>query len=184
MAQEGLLTSKTFIPSQSWVPFHWDKSSLPPKIRLASEDSANKSPCHWSRGTLTLDKIGITALRLPSTINKKPMVVQAEVRLATKKQDSAVVIVIWSSIEKSNPLYMLKNNSNHTIFCCQPLANEHYDETTSEKERKEPHQSPGALRRITMQKLKQEHSVFFITVCIKVKHYQVRRGNTLIGKKS
>jgi hypothetical protein len=52
------------------------------------------------------------------------MVVQAEVRLATKDQSSAVVVVIWSANEKSNPLYVIRNSTSHTILCRQPLQDE------------------------------------------------------------
>jgi hypothetical protein len=52
------------------------------------------------------------------------MVVQAEVRLATKDQSSAVVVVIWSANEKSNPLYVIRNSTPHTILCRQPLQDE------------------------------------------------------------
>eukprot|EP00804_Cyclotella_cryptica_P006412 CCRYP_014275-RB/>CCRYP_014275-RB protein AED:0.05 eAED:0.05 QI:2525/1/1/1/0.91/0.84/13/302/2635 len=118
VAQQGALDAPLSIPSQSWVPFHWENSSMPPKIRISS---AGKEPGLWSRGCIALDQIGITAVRVPSATSKKAVVVQVEVRLATKKQSSAVVVVIWSSIEKSNPLYTLRNNSHHTIFCSQPL---------------------------------------------------------------
>jgi len=49
------------------------------------------------------------------------MVVQVEVRLASKEQSSAVVVVIWSGNEKSNPLYTLRNLTRYTILCRQPL---------------------------------------------------------------
>ncbi len=119
VAQECALGSDTHIPPQSWVPFHWEKSTFPTKIRLKFDERENASAHKWSKGCIHLDKIGITALRMPST-NNKPIVVQAETRLATKKQDCAVMVVIWSSIEKSNPLYLMKNNSPFTIFCFQP----------------------------------------------------------------
>ena len=75
---------------------------------------------------IQVDKIGITSMRLPTdnSLSSKPMVVQAEVRLATKTQSSAVVIVIWSANEKSNPLYILRNRTSHTILCRQPLQDE------------------------------------------------------------
>lgn len=117
IAQDGALSSEICISPQSFVHFHWEKSSLAPKVRLCSSSGS------WSRGCIQLDKIGVTALRLPSTNNVKPTVVQAEVRLATKKQDVAIVVTIWSSIEKSNPLYLLKNISDHhTVFCRQLLS--------------------------------------------------------------
>jgi len=66
-------------------------------------------------------------MRIPtdSDFNKVPMVVQAEVRLATKDQSSAVVVVIWSASLNSNPLYVLRNRTSHTIICRQPLQEEH-----------------------------------------------------------
>mmetsp|Transcript_18923 Transcript_18923/g.40971 ORF Transcript_18923/g.40971 Transcript_18923/m.40971 type:complete len:1580 (+) Transcript_18923:41-4780(+) len=118
IAQDGALTSEICIPPQSSVHFHWEQSSLDPKIRLRSESGT------WSRGCIQLDKIGVTAMRIPSSTSAKPSVVQAEVRLATKKGDSAIVVTIWASIEKSNPLYLLKNCSRNTIFCRQKLSEE------------------------------------------------------------
>ena len=76
----------------------------------------------WSHGCVDLDKIGVSAMRIPSSNSTQPKVVHVEVRLATsKKQDSALLITIWetSSVEMSNPLYLLKNTSSHTIFCKQ-----------------------------------------------------------------
>lgn len=51
----------------------------------------------------------------------RPLVVQAEVRLASKEQSSAVVIVIWAANQDSNPLYILRNLTPYTILCHQPL---------------------------------------------------------------
>jgi hypothetical protein len=83
----------------------------------------------WSNGCIQLDKVGITSMRLPEerSLSAQPMVVQAEVRLATKEQDCAVVIVIWSTNEKSNPLYLLRNLTSRTILCRQPLQEETED---------------------------------------------------------
>lgn len=126
IAQDGCLNAETIIPSQSSTSMHWEKSSFPPKVRLgapsASERaSANYENC-WTKGRFQLDRIGITSLRLPTTnLNKVPMVVQVEVRLASKEQSSAVVVVIWSGNEKSNPLYTLRNLTRYTILCRQPL---------------------------------------------------------------
>jgi len=65
-------------------------------------------------------------MRLPAdnSLSSKPMVVQAEVRLATKEQSSAVVVVIWFANEKFNPLYILRNRTVHTILCRQLLQDE------------------------------------------------------------
>ncbi|KAL3923336.1 MAG: hypothetical protein SGILL_001715, partial [Bacillariaceae sp.] len=134
VAQDGCLQSEMLIPSQSTVPFHWERQSLAPKVRLGAptmeeKDLGQFDEC-WTNGCIQLDKIGITSMRLPSVgiLPSKPMVVQAEVRLAAKDQNSAVVIVIWSANEKSNPLYLLRNRSPHTIVCRQPLQEELNDE--------------------------------------------------------
>jgi SHR-binding domain of vacuolar-sorting associated protein 13 len=130
IAQDGCLDAETLIPSQSSISFHWEKSSMSPQVRLGAPSPderarGNYERC-WTNGRLQLDKIGITSLRLPTTntLVKVPMVVQAEVRLATKEQPSAVVVVVWSGSDKSNPLYMLRNRSQHTILCRQPLQDE------------------------------------------------------------
>ena len=115
IAQEGTFNSE-IIPSQSSVHFHWENSALDPKIRLCSVNGS------WSHGCVNLDKIGVSAMRIPSSNSTQPKVVHVEVRLATsKKQDSALLITIWetSSVEMSNPLYLLKNTCSHTIFCKQ-----------------------------------------------------------------
>jgi hypothetical protein len=128
IAQDGCLEVETMIPSQVAVTFHWEKGSLPPKVRLAvpglEERTSEIYDQCWTNGRFQLDRIGITSLRLPTKKSKLPMVVQVEVRLATKDQSSAVVVVIWSGDEKSNPLYMLRNLTRHTILCRQPLQEE------------------------------------------------------------
>ncbi|KAL3925552.1 MAG: hypothetical protein SGILL_000326 [Bacillariaceae sp.] len=138
IAQDGCLKSEMLIPSQSSIPFHWDRQSLAPKVRLGAptmeeRDRGEFDEC-WTNGCIQLDKIGITSMRLPSVgiLPSKPMVVQAEVRLAAKEQNSAVVIVIWSAKEKTNPLYLLRNRSPHTIICRQPLQEETTDESDKE----------------------------------------------------
>ena len=128
VAQDGCLDSETIIPSQSSTSMHWEKSVLPPKVRLgapsSSERASSKYSRCWTRGCFQIDRIGITSLRLPTTnLTKVPMVVQVEVRLATKEQASAVVVVIWSGNEKANPLYTLRNLTGYTILCRQPLQN-------------------------------------------------------------
>eukprot|EP00934_Nitzschia_sp_Nitz4_P006272 Nitzschia sp. Nitz4//scaffold62_size106224//52646//63438//NITZ4_004359-RA/size106224-processed-gene-0.169-mRNA-1//-1//CDS//3329555865//6262//frame0 len=130
VAQDGSLKAETLIPSQSSVPFHWERGSLPSKVRLGAptieERDSNDFEACWTNGCIQLDKVGITSMRLPSNglLVSKPMVVQAEVRLATKEQSSAVVIVIWSANEKSDPLYLLRNRTPYTILCRQPLHDE------------------------------------------------------------
>ena len=115
IAQDGAARSQICIPSQSYATFHRHNSLMSPKIRICTQSGS------WSRGCIQLDKIGVTALRIPASSSQQPIVVQAEVRLATKKEDSAVVITIWSPIEKSNPLYLLKNTSQQTVLCKQML---------------------------------------------------------------
>jgi hypothetical protein len=130
VAQDSCLDAETVIPSQSAVPFHWEKGSLAPKVRLGApsleeRDRGTFAKC-WTNGRFRLDRVGITSMRLPTnnTLSQTPMVVQAEVRLATKDQSSAVVVVIWSANEKSNPLYVIRNSTPHTILCRQPLQDE------------------------------------------------------------
>eukprot|EP00536_Pseudo-nitzschia_multiseries_P006274 jgi/Psemu1/318867/estExt_fgenesh1_pm.C_1300027 len=134
VAQDGCLRSVMLIPSQSSVPFHWERQSLPPKVRLGTptmeeKDAGDYDEC-WTNGCIQLDKIGITSIRIPTAgfLPTKPMIVQAEVRLAMKEQNSAVVIVIWSANENSDPLYLLRNRTPYTILCCQPLQEEQNDD--------------------------------------------------------
>jgi len=135
VAQDGCLHSETAIPSQTSVPFHLDISSLAPRVRLSLAFNTSRTfrrsvEATWTNGCIRLDKIGITSMRLPASGNiAKPMVVQAEVRLATPQQSSAVVIVIWSTNEVSNPLYLLRNKSSYTILCSQQCD----DDETYEK---------------------------------------------------
>ena len=130
VAQEGCLDPATVIQLQSSVPFHRERQNLPPRVRLGAPntrelESDDYERC-WTNGCIQLDKVGITSMRLPaeSSLSAQPMVVQAEVRLATKEQSCAVVIVIWSTNEKSNPLYLLRNLTSRTIICRQPLQEE------------------------------------------------------------
>lgn len=139
IAQEGCLKSEMSIPSQSAVPFHWERQSLPSKVRLGAptmeeKDTGNYGAC-WTNGCIQLDKIGITSMRMHTVgiLPVKPMVVQTEVRLATKEQNSAVVIVIWSANEKTNPLYLLRNRTSRTILCRQPLQEEQNDFDEAER---------------------------------------------------
>jgi hypothetical protein len=130
IAQDGCMKAATLIPSQSSVPYHWERQTLSPKVRLGAPSTEEKDTLEfnecWTNGCIQLDKIGITSMRLPTSgmLPVKPMVVQAEVRLATKEQTSAVVIVIWSTNENSNPLYVLRNRTPNTIICRQPLQAE------------------------------------------------------------
>ncbi|CAB9509943.1 protein sorting-associated protein 13 [Seminavis robusta] len=130
VAQAGCLGMETLIPSQSSVPFHWEKKTGSSKVHLGApsaeeRDTRTYHRC-WTNGCIQVDRIGITSMRLPTdnSLSSKPMVVQAEVRLATKEQSSAVVVVIWSANEKSNPLYILRNRTADTIICRQPLQDE------------------------------------------------------------
>ena len=132
VAQDGCLSSASLIPSQSAVPFHWDKASLPPNIRIGAptlQDKASGLYQHsrcWTVGCFHADRVGITSLRLPTgdSHTKISMVAQAEVRLASKDQSSAVMIVVSVANEKSNPLYVLRNRTQHRILCRQPLRND------------------------------------------------------------
>ena len=54
----------------------------------------------------------------------KTVVVQAEVRLASKDDPCAVLVVVWSADVSSNPLYLLRNSTPNTILCRQPLHDE------------------------------------------------------------
>jgi len=134
IAQDGCLKSGMLIPSQSSVPFHWERQHLPPKVRLGAPTMEEKDTGDfeesWTNGVISIEKIGITSIRLPTAgiLPAKPMIVQTEIRLATKEQDSAVVIVIWSANQQSNPLYLLRNRTKYTILCRQPLQEEQNDE--------------------------------------------------------
>jgi hypothetical protein len=130
IAQDGCLDKEVLIPSRSATSFHWEDGTLPPKVRLGTpseeERVRNKYGECWSMGRLYLDRIGITSLRLPNK-SRIPMVIQTEVRLATKDQSSAVLLLVWSGNDKSHPLYTLRNLSNQTILCRQPLQDEEGD---------------------------------------------------------
>ena len=117
VAQEGALGFNTHISKQSCVHISGLDSQLPTKIRFSVDPDLNL----WTLGGIELDKIGITSIRLP-TVGEGTLVVQCEVRLASKKQDSAVVVVIWESNKERNPLYLLSNTTQKTIFCAQQLS--------------------------------------------------------------
>lgn len=136
--QNGCADGETLIPSQCAVPFHWENGSLEPKVLLGTpsleERVQGKFAKCWTNGCVQADRIGITSLRLPtaeSNFLNIPLVVQAEVRLATQEQSSAVVIVIWSGGEESNPLYMIRNSTRYTILCRQS-SDEKYAKTQVE----------------------------------------------------
>lgn len=146
IGQDGCLKTPTLIPSQSSVPYHWEMQSLPPKVRLGApnmeeKDTLEFSKC-WTNGCIQLDKVGITSMRLPTpgVLPVKPMVIQAETRLAAKEQGCAVVIVIWSATEGSNPLYLLRNSTEHTIICRQPLQAEESESKPNEEALALPHE--------------------------------------------
>ena len=127
IGQDGSLENPLVIPPQSTSSFHWENGSLPLKVRIGAPTGEelrkeNYENC-WSNGVFQVDRVGITSMRIPATSNLlvNPMVVQAEVRLATKNQPSAVVVVIWSASDKSNPLYILRNRTRYTILCRQPI---------------------------------------------------------------
>jgi hypothetical protein len=129
VAQDGCLDAGTHIPSQSAVSFHWESSAFAPKVRIGAPSLKEKGSgvySNWTNGRLRVDRVGITSIRLPTDTgdSKIPLVVQAEVRLATKDQTSAVVIVVWAANQNSNPLYILRNRTPYTILCRQPLRNE------------------------------------------------------------
>lgn len=131
IAQDGVNVHHMITP-QSWIPLHWDHSALAPKIRLSCEE--NGKPGLWTQGCIPLDQVGITAIRIPMAKSDDAVVAQVEVRLATKKQSCSHFILIWSSVEKANPLYTLRNNSRYTIFCCQPLVRDAEDEALARVE--------------------------------------------------
>ena len=126
VAQEGALDFSTHISTQSCVQISGLDSQLPSKIRVSVGLDL------WTLGGIELDKIGITSIRIPTAI-EETLVVQCEVRLATKKQDSAVVIVLWTSNVEQNPLYLLKNTSLKTVFCSQLLSS-NSDHGTSQQD--------------------------------------------------
>lgn len=117
VAQEGALGFNTHISTQSCVHISGLDLELPPKIRFSVDPVFDL----WTLGGIDLDRIGITSIRIP-TAKEETLVVQCEVRLASKKQDSAVVVVIWVSNKEQNPLYLLKNTSHKTVFCAQLLS--------------------------------------------------------------
>eukprot|EP00985_Skeletonema_marinoi_P000446 scaffold162_cov117-Skeletonema_marinoi.AAC.1 len=129
VAQEGALGFNTHISKQSCVHISGLDSQLPSKIRFSVAPVLDL----WTLGGIELDKIGITSIRIP-TVTEETLVVQCEVRLASKKQDSAVVVVIWASNEEQNPLYLLKNTSQKTVFCAQLLSQNTDDQVSQQNQ--------------------------------------------------
>uniref|UniRef100_A0A7S1BUD7 Vacuolar protein sorting-associated protein 13 VPS13 adaptor binding domain-containing protein n=1 Tax=Corethron hystrix TaxID=216773 RepID=A0A7S1BUD7_9STRA len=128
----------TFVPSQRSILFHWDDLSLPPKIRLSVAAAKTfTTGGKRSNGTIQLDKIGITAMRVPiidpslKDGELGSIVVQAEVRLAAIPQTCAVVVVIWASKENSSPLYLLRNLSKDQTITCRQVLREVFDDKSS-----------------------------------------------------
>ena len=117
VAQEGALEHSTQVSTQSGVHISGLDSRLPPKIRFSVAPDFGL----WTSGAIQIDKLGLTSIRIP-TRTESTLVVQCEVRLASKKQDSAVVIVVWKSNEEQNPLYLLRNMTQKTVFCSQLLS--------------------------------------------------------------
>jgi len=122
------------VPAQSSIFYHWESASSPHKVHFSARtflddssittEAGIKQENPTTIGAIRLDKIGVTSMRLPDNATK-PTVIQTEVRLATKDQNSTVIVVIW---EQSNPLYLLKNLSSFTILCTQPLCDPVKDE--------------------------------------------------------
>lgn len=105
-------TNATPIPPNSTVPFHWESRDLECNVRFSTDAKL------WTPGILQLDKVGITALRIPSD-DAFSMVIQIEVRLAKDDHDAAVVVLIWFANDQTNPLYLLRNKSSYEILCKQ-----------------------------------------------------------------
>ena len=133
VAQEGSLDSPVFIPPQCSIPFHWDIASSPRKVRFSTRrKSESRSPetngFIWTNGSVKLDAVGLTSIRLPShdSTTDYPTIIQVEVRLESKEQDSAIIVAIWNTNETSNPLYLLRNKSSFTVKCSQ-LVNENHE---------------------------------------------------------
>lgn len=122
ISQEGCLNEITFIPPCSSVPFHWEDSSAPFSIKLST------NCVNWSIGSIRLDKVGITSIKLHDISEVSP-VLQVEVRLASKDQNAAFVVLVW--ISEDNPLYLLKNASSYNIKCFQQRRDESEDDRSS-----------------------------------------------------
>lgn len=127
LVQEGCPGAVSFVPPKGSVPFHFEDSTKPLRIRLST------NCVNWSRGSVSIDKVGITSVKLHDTSEMSP-VLQVEVRLATEDQNGAVAVLIWNSQEQSQPLYVLKNSSSHKILCCQQVHKEDDQDKESDEE--------------------------------------------------
>jgi len=129
LAQDSRLDKRECIPSQKSAAFHWTMASLPPRVRVSpalyasTDKNKYRMGCQWTNGSIELDKVGITNMRMstPESDGIKPKVIQVEVRLANKAQNSAVLVVISDAGEKGNSLYLLRNMSSRTVLVTQPL---------------------------------------------------------------
>ena len=127
VAQDGRLDRRAIIHSQKSRPLHWTTGSLPSKVRLApATDSRNElERDEWTNGSIELNKVGITSIRMnaPSSTEVENGAVQVEVRLATKTQSAAVLVLIYPA-DKTSSLYLLRNLSSRTILATQALNTE------------------------------------------------------------
>ena len=64
VAQDECLDARVLIPSQSSVPFHWEKGGLSPKVRLSTpvqgDPKNHETGEHWTNGSVRLDRVGIS----------------------------------------------------------------------------------------------------------------------------
>lgn len=133
VAQEGCTDTPSRLPAQSSSPFHWTNGDLPPKLRLGVKTISpqqSDGDYTWTNGKLRVDRVGLSSIRLPTStgvFETTPLVIQAEVRLASKEQACAAVVVLWVSNDRSNPLYVLRNCTPYSILCYQPLRTDHED---------------------------------------------------------
>jgi len=125
IAQQGVPNEISFVPPQGSIPFHFEDSSFPLAIHLST------NCVNWSNGSVCLDKVGITSMKLHDSSDFSP-VLQVEVRLASKDQNSAVAILVWNSEKESQPLYTLKNSSKYSIVCWQQRQLEQNDDEQEE----------------------------------------------------
>ncbi len=112
VSQHNLGMISTIVPPNSSVPYHWETKAPGNKVQLSLDNK------HWTPGSIQLDNVGMSALRLPND-SIIPTVVQAEVRLAKKNYDCAVTILLWKTDGNQNPLYKIENKSSYTILCNQ-----------------------------------------------------------------
>ena len=142
VAQDGCLKSETCIFSQQSSPFHWKMASLRPTVRLRfaknesslDQESTEGDRHPWTSGSIQLDRVGITSIRLPLSESKSTdlpdvAVVQVEIRLAEKNENAAVVVVVRTANE--DPLYLLRNKSSRVITCHQILNEKMYNDANN-----------------------------------------------------